>query len=151
MENVQIPSSKADINSYACRITETPFRALNNYFWKVPISKIIQKHWKNQLYWELFNFSLNVEYVQLYNFRFWNCLWTRNAYRLPVQTVFMFQMLGQTSIVTLPGKVSLWQKCQNDVLCGNVNMDLSLYILKLQFFLKNTCSTKIAPIHVVPF
>ena len=32
--------------------------------------------------------------------------------------MFLFQMLGETSIFTLPGKVSLWQKCQNDI-CQN--------------------------------
>ena len=50
-------------------------------------------------------------------------------------------MLGESSIFTLPGKVPLWRKCQNDVLCGNVNVDVSRYILKFKFFFKNTCST----------
>ena len=56
----------------------------------------------------------------------------------------MFQMLGETSIFTFPGKVPLSQKCQNDILCGNVNMAVSLCILKLNFFFKNTCATMTA-------
>ena len=57
-------------------------------------------------------------------------------------------MLGETSIFTLPGKVRLSQKCQNDVLCGNMNMDVFPYIMKFKLFLKNTCSTMTAWIHV---
>ena len=46
-------------------------------------------------------------------------------------------MLGKASIFTLPDKVPLWQKCQNDDLRGNMNMDASPYILaiKLQKYL----------------
>ena len=40
-------------------------------------------------------------------------------------------------------------KCQNDVLCGNMNMDDSPYILKFKFFFKNTGSTMTAWNHVV--
>ena len=58
-------------------------------------------------------------------------------------------MLGETSIFTLSGKVPLWQKCQNDVMCGNMNMDVSPYILKFKFF-ENTCSTRTAWIQVGP-
>ena len=93
---------------------------------KNPISHIIQNHWKTQLYYELFSFNLTVKYIQLHNVCLWNCLWTRNAYRLAVRKVFLFQMLGDTHIFTLPGKVSLWQKFQNDVLFGNMNMDSPL-------------------------
>ena len=39
-------------------------------------------------------------------------------------------------------------KCQNDVLCGNMNMDVSPYMLKFNLFLKNTCSAMAAWIHV---
>ena len=39
-------------------------------------------------------------------------------------------------------------KCQADVLCGNMNVDVSHYILKFKFFFKNTCSTMTAWIHV---
>ena len=42
----------------------------------------------------------------------------------------------------------LSQKCQNNVLCGNMNMDVSPYILKFKFFIKNTCSIKTAWFHV---
>ena len=102
----------------------TNFCSRNNYFWKVPISHIIQIHWKNQLYYELFSFNLTVKYTQLYNFHLWNCLWIRNIYRLVVRKVFLFQMLGETSIFTLSAKVPVWQKCQNNILCGNTNMFL---------------------------
>ena len=57
-------------------------------------------------------------------------------------------MLEETSIFTLTDKVLLWQKCQNDVLCGNMNTDVSPYILKFKIFFKNTCSTMVAWIHV---
>ena len=53
-------------------------------------------------------------------------------------------MLEETSIFTFPGKMS----CQNDVLCGNMNTDVSPYILKLTFFFKNTCSAMAAWIQV---
>ena len=124
------------------------FWSRNNYFWKVPISHIIQNHWKNQLYYELFSFNLTVKFIHLCNFRLWNCLWTRNAFRLVVPKVFLFQMLGKASIFTLPGKVPLWQKYQNDVLCGNMDMDVSPHISTFKFFFKNTCSTMTAWIHV---
>ena len=57
-------------------------------------------------------------------------------------------MLEETSIFTFTGKVPLWQKCENDVLCGNMNADVSPYILKFKFFFKNTCSTMAACIPV---
>ena len=53
-------------------------------------------------------------------------------------------MLEETSIFTLPRKVPLWQKYQNDVLCGNMNMDVFFYIMKFKFFFKNTCPTMTA-------
>ena len=57
-------------------------------------------------------------------------------------------MLEDTSIFTLPGKVLLWQKCQNNILRGNMNADVSPYILKFKFFFKKTCSTMAAWINV---
>ena len=45
-------------------------------------------------------------------------------------------MLEGTSIFNLPGKVPLWQKCQNYVFCGNMNADVSPYVLKFKFFFK---------------
>ena len=56
-------------------------------------------------------------------------------------------MLGETSIFTLPDKAPLWQKFENDILRCNMDMDISPYILKFEFF-KDTCSTKIAWIQV---
>ena len=76
----------------------------------------------------------------MFVFGLWNCLWTLNPYRLVAQKVFLFQTLGEISIFTLPGKVPPWQKCQNDVLNGNLNMDVSPYMLKFKLFFKNTCS-----------
>ena len=105
--------------------SRTNFWSRNNY-WKVPVSHIIQNHWKNQPY-ELFSVNLTVKYILLYNFRLWNYQWICNAYRLVVRKGFLFQMLGETSILTLPGYVPRWQKSQNDVLCGNTNMDVSPY------------------------
>ena len=43
----------------------------------------------------------------------------------------MFQLLGESSVFTLPGKEPLRKKYQNDILCGNTNMDVSPYIFKL--------------------
>ena len=57
-------------------------------------------------------------------------------------------MLEETSIFTLAGKVPLWRKRQNDVLCGNLNKNVSPYILKFKFFFKNTCFTMATWIHV---
>ena len=56
-------------------------------------------------------------------------------------------MLEETSIYTLSDKVSLCQKCQNDVLCGNMNTDVSPYIFKFKLFFKNTCFIMAAWIH----
>ena len=130
------------------KINRTNFWCQNNYFWKVLISHIIPKPLKKHLHYELFSFNLNVEYIQLYNFRLWNCLWTRNPCRLVFPKVFLFQMLGETSTFTLPGKVPLLQRCQDDVLGSNMNTDVSPYILKFKFFFKNACSTMTALVQV---
>ena len=45
----------------------TNFWSRNNDFWKVPILHIIQNHWKNQLFYELFSLDLTAKYIQLYN------------------------------------------------------------------------------------
>ena len=126
----------------------TNFCSQNNYFGKVPISHVVQNHQKNQLYYELFSFSLTVKYNQLYKFRIWNCVWNHNAYRLVFWKVFLFQMLGENFIFALPSKVLLSQKCENDGLCGNMNRDISPFISKFKFFFKNTNSTMAARIHV---
>ena len=39
------------------------------------------------------------------------------------------------------------QKFQNDVLCGNMNMGVSTFILKFKFFVKNTFSITAPWIH----
>ena len=70
------------------------------------------------------------------NFCHRNCICAPNAYRLVAQKVFLFQILEETTTFTLPGKVPFWQKCQNDVLCGNMNADVSSYILKFRLFFK---------------
>ena len=44
------------------QINRNNFWSRINFFWKVPILCLIQNHWKNQLYYELFNFNLTVEY-----------------------------------------------------------------------------------------
>ena len=93
-------------------------------------------------------FNLTLEHIQSNNFFPWNCLWTPNVYRLVVQKVFLFRILGETSIFTLPGKVPLWQKYQNDVLRGSMNTDVVPYILKFKSFFKNSWSTMAAWNHV---
>ena len=93
------------------QIHRTNFQSRNNYFWKVPILHIIQNHWKKTSSITSSSvFNLNLEHIQLDNFCLWNCLWAPNTYRLVAQKVLLFQMLGETSICTLPGKVTLWQK-----------------------------------------
>ena len=118
----------------------TNFRIRSDYFWKVPISHILQNHWKNQLNYELFSFNLTMENIHC----LWNCLWNRNAYRLVVWKVFLFQMLWEIPYLHCQAKCHFDKKCQNDVLCGNMNMDISPYILKFKFFYKNTYSTMTA-------
>ena len=93
-------------------------------------------------------FNSILGHIPLENFCLWNCLWTPNAYRLVAQKVFLFQILGETSIFTLPGKVPLWQKYQNDVLRGSMNTDVVPYILKFKSFFKNSWSTMAAWNHV---
>ena len=114
---------------------------LLNYFWKVPISHIIQNHYKKlALLWAL-QLQLN---CGAYPIR------QPLSLKLPVDSqciqvssskVFLFQMLGETSMFTLPGKVPVWQKCQNVVLSDNINLNFSPYILKFKLFFKNSCST----------
>ena len=62
-----------------------------------------------------------------------------------IRKVFLLQMLGKTSILPLLRSVSFWQnfsnpptqqKCQNEVLCGNMNIKFYPYILKVKFFFK---------------
>ena len=48
----------------------------------------------------------------------------------------MFQMLEETSIFTGPDKVLRHENCQIDVLCANMNTDVSPYMLKFQTLLK---------------
>ena len=86
------------------QINRTNFWSRNNFFWKVPMSHIIQNHWINKLYLELFSFNLTVGHIQLDKFCLWNFLWTSNTYRLLAQKVFLFQMLRQTSLFTLQAK-----------------------------------------------
>ena len=86
---------------------------------------------KSKLYYKLFSFNIIIEHTQLYNFCLWNC------HGLPMHITFL-------------GKEPLWYKSQNDVLCSNMNMDVSPYILKFKFF-KHTCSTMTAGIHVSLF
>ena len=123
---MQVPFSKPYINCYTCRKSEPTFGANITASEKFQFHVCFKTIEKNQLYYELFNFNLTVKYIQLYNFRLSNCLWTRKAYRLVVRKAFLFQMLAETFVFTLLGKVPLWQKCQNDVLCGNMNMNVSL-------------------------
>ena len=130
------------------QIHRTNFQSRNNYFWKVPILHIIQNHWKKTSSITSSSvFNLTLEHIQLDNFCLWNCLWTSNAYRLVAQKLFLLQMLGEASIFTLPGNVPLWEKSQN-VLCDNMHMDVSPYILKFKFFSKNTCPTMTAWNHI---
>ena len=106
-------------------INRTNFWSWNNYFWKVPISHIIQNNWKHKIYYELFRLNVTLKHIQLNSVWFLNCLRTPNAYRLEAQKVFLFQILGETSIFTLPDKVLLWQKYQNYVFCGSMKMNVS--------------------------
>ena len=84
------------------QINRPNFWDRNKYFWRVSISRITQNHWKKASFVQHFSFNLTLEHIKLQNFCLWNCLWTANAYRLIVQKVFLFQMLGETSIFTLP-------------------------------------------------
>ena len=61
----------------------------------------------------------------------------------------MLQLLRETAMFRLPGKVLLSQNYQNDVLRVNMNKHVSPHILELKFFFNNNCSTMIAGILVV--
>ena len=61
----------------------------------------------------------------------------------------MLQLLAETAMFILPGKVLLSQNYQNDVLRVNMNKHVSPHILELKFFFNNNCSTMIAGILVV--
>ena len=128
------------------------FWSRNYYFWKVPISYIIQNHWKKLALLRALQFQFNCGTCPMDNCSLWNCLWAPNAYKQVAKKVFLCQMLEETSIFTLPGKVPLWQRCQNNALCRNMNVDVSPYILKFKFFFKSTCSTMAAwiPVGLLP-
>ena len=70
------------------------------------------------------------------------CIQARSSKSISVQNVredFHIYIAGQTDTL---------KKIQNDVLCGNMNMDVSTFILKFEFFFKITCSKTTAWIHV---
>ena len=136
-----------------CRFLALNLILIANYFQKVLISHIIANHWKNQLYYEPFSFNLTAKSYPVIIYP----IVQPSSLKLPMdleciqisglKNISLTNVRGD-SIFTLPGKVPLWQKCQNDVLCGHMNMDVSPYILKFKFFYKNNCSTKTAWIHV---
>ena len=127
------------------QIHRTNFQSRNNYFWKVPILHIIQNHWKKTSSITSSSvFNLTLEHIQLDNFCLWNCLWAPNTYRLVVQKVLLFQMLGETSICTLPGKVILWQKIpkwcfvwQYKYGCLSLHIEIEIFLQKYLFY--NNC------------
>ena len=124
----------------------TNFWIWNNYFWKVPILHIIQNHWKNQLYYELLSFNLTEIYpiVQLSSLTHpvdSQCIQVNS-----LKSISFPDIRGDFHIYTARESATLTKKCQNDVLCGNMNMYVSPHILKLKFY-KNTCSAMTAWIH----
>ena len=86
-------------------------------------------------------------------------LWYSDLPKKLVWKVILLQTLEEAFILTLLCKVSLWQffsktpthqKYQNDVLCGNMIINMFSYILKFKLFFKNICSIMTAWLHVSP-
>ena len=81
------------------------------------------------------------------------------------KVIWKVQILEETSIFTLLCNVSFWQnfsnpptyqKCQNDVLCGNVNIKFYPYTFKLKSFFKkylfyNDCLGSCLSIVIIKF
>ena len=61
------------------------------------------------------------------------------------ETYFIPIAMQRVNLANLFGKTH--QKFQNDVLCGNMNMGVSTFILKFKFFVKDTFSTTTPWIH----
>ena len=57
-----------------------------------------------------------------------------------LKSISVENVMGDFHIYTARQSATL-TKMSNDVLCGNMNMDVSPYILKFKFFFKDTCST----------
>ena len=129
---------------------------------------------KKRLFYELFNFNLNMEHIPLHNFRLSSCLYSPNAFNQPKlcgncafpqnihirilgEITIFFAVILATKCISVPNfrgdfhvyiarQRATLTKSQNDVLAGNLNISTS--ILKLKFFFKHTCSTMTAWIHV---
>ena len=127
----------------------TNFWSRNNYFWKVPISHIIQYNWKNQLYYGLFSFSLTVKYIQLHNF----CLWN---YRCHGLACIQASSLKSISVLNVRGDFHIYTAMQSATLtkmskwCFVWQYEYGClpFVLKFKLFFKNICSTMTAWIHV---
>ena len=65
---------------------------------------------------------------------------------LNVRGDFHIDIAMQSVILTIFSKTH--QKYQNDVLCGNMTINIFLYILKFKLFFKSICSIMTAWLHV---
>ena len=64
------------------------------------------------------------------------------------KSIFVPNISEDFHIYTARPSLTFTKKYQNYVLCSNMDMDWSPYILKFKFFCKDTCSTTTAWIHV---
>ena len=64
-----------------------------------------------------------------------------------LKSISVRNVTGDSNLIC-QAKCHLDKKCQNDVLIGNMNMDVFIYIFKLKFLYKNTCSPMTAWIHI---
>ena len=118
----------------------------NNYFWKVPILHNSKPLKKPALLWAP-QFQFNCEIypiVQLSSLTHpvdSQCIQVNS-----LKSISFPDIRGDFHIYTARESATLTKKCQNDVLCGNMNMYVSPHILKLKFY-KNTCSAMTAWIH----
>ena len=123
----------------------TNFWSRNNYFWKVPISHIIQYNWKNQLYYGLFSFNLNVKYIQLYNF----CLWN---YRCHGLACIQASSLKSISVPNVRGDFHIYTAMQSATLTktskwcfvwqyeyGCLPFHIEIWIILQKYLLYNDC------------
>ena len=92
------------------------------YFWKVHISHIIQNHGK----------KLALLWVPYFQFNYGTYpIRQLSPLKLPMAMDSQCMQASSLKSISAPNvrrdfHIYIWQKCQNDVLCLNMNMDVSL-------------------------
>ena len=133
------------------QINRANFWSWSNSFWKVPISHIIQNHWKKIApFWALqFQFNCGTYPIrQLSSLKLpmdSQCIQATSSKSTSVKNIRRnspIYIARQSAALTKMSKWCFVWQCEYG--------DVSPYILKFKFFFKNTCSKMTAWIHIGP-